>query len=343
VRYIKKLNPETGVELLIPDFNGEPALLEQVFESRPEVLAHNVETVPRIFRRIRPAFRYVRSLAVLTVARDYGLVTKSNLILGMGETPDEVRTALKDLLDAGCDIVTIPSTCGRRCAITRSSWSGPRSSSSAAFAEGSASPGCWPDRWCGRRTERAASTAQAAGSRVLGTHPYPDVMAKTETRPPSRPPKPRPRPPEGRIQAAPQPAVAGVPDQRKRTNGCCIHDRRASGSWRPPVAGVFAGGFTMATLIPLGVVLGAGGSSSRPPAQSRCTAGRGPAGAAAWALENCEARAGHPRRRGDRTSRRGAPGDRQARVIFVGEGSAARVKPLLAQRRSAPPGWSVTS
>jgi lipoic acid synthetase len=107
VRYIKKLNPDTGVELLIPDFNGAPALLEQVFESRPEVLAHNVETVPRIFKRIRPAFRYDRSLAVLTAARDYGLVTKSNLILGMGETPDEVRTALKDLLDAGCDVVTI--------------------------------------------------------------------------------------------------------------------------------------------------------------------------------------------------------------------------------------------
>ena len=87
VRYIRKLNPDTGVELLIPDFNGEPALLEQVFESRPEVLAHNVETVPRIFKRIRPAFRYHRSLAVLTAARDYGLVTKSNLILGMGETP----------------------------------------------------------------------------------------------------------------------------------------------------------------------------------------------------------------------------------------------------------------
>ena len=107
VRAIKKLNPNTGVELLIPDFNGAPALLEQVFEVRPEVLAHNVETVPRIFKRIRPAFRYERSLSVLTAAREYGLVTKSNLILGMGETPDEVRTALRDLHDAGCDIVTI--------------------------------------------------------------------------------------------------------------------------------------------------------------------------------------------------------------------------------------------
>ena len=107
VRQIKALNPNTGVELLIPDFNADPAQLQQVFESRPEVLAHNVETVPRIFKRIRPGFRYERSLSVLTMARDYGLVTKSNLILGMGETPEEVREALVDLHEAGCDIVTI--------------------------------------------------------------------------------------------------------------------------------------------------------------------------------------------------------------------------------------------
>jgi lipoic acid synthetase len=107
VRAIKKLNPNTGVELLIPDFNGEPELLGQVFATRPEVLAHNVETVPRIFKRVRPGFRYERSLSVLTAARADGLVTKSNLILGLGETPQEVRTALTDLHDAGCDIVTI--------------------------------------------------------------------------------------------------------------------------------------------------------------------------------------------------------------------------------------------
>jgi lipoic acid synthetase len=78
-----------------------------VFESRPEVLAHNVETVPRIFKRIRPAFRYDRSLDVLTQARDFGLVTKSNLILGMGETREEIAQALRDLHDAGCDLITI--------------------------------------------------------------------------------------------------------------------------------------------------------------------------------------------------------------------------------------------
>jgi len=107
VRQIKAVNPSTGVELLIPDFNAEPEMLDQVFESRPEVLAHNIETVPRIFKRIRPGFRYERSLSVITMARNSGLVTKSNLILGMGETPEEVRTALRDLHEAGCDIVTI--------------------------------------------------------------------------------------------------------------------------------------------------------------------------------------------------------------------------------------------
>jgi lipoic acid synthetase len=107
VRAIHELNPETGVENLIPDFNGKPELLREVFESRPEVLAHNVETVPRIFKRIRPAFRYERSLDVITQARDFGLVTKSNLILGMGETREEVSQALVDLHAAGCELITI--------------------------------------------------------------------------------------------------------------------------------------------------------------------------------------------------------------------------------------------
>jgi lipoic acid synthetase len=107
VRAIHELNPGTGVENLVPDFNGVPELLDEVFDSRPEVLAHNVETVPRIFKRIRPAFRYDRSLAVLTRARTQGLVTKSNLILGMGETREEVSQALQDLHDAGTELVTI--------------------------------------------------------------------------------------------------------------------------------------------------------------------------------------------------------------------------------------------
>jgi len=97
----------TGVELLIPDFNAVPEQLAEVFSSRPQVLAHNVETVPRIFKRIRPGFRYDRSLSVITEARAVGLVTKSNLILGMGETREEVSQALRDLHAAGCELITI--------------------------------------------------------------------------------------------------------------------------------------------------------------------------------------------------------------------------------------------
>ena len=96
-----------GVELLIPDFNADPGQLAVVFDARPEVLAHNIETVPRIFRRIRPGFRYERSLEVLGRARAAGLITKSNLILGMGEERGEISAALADLREAGCDLVTI--------------------------------------------------------------------------------------------------------------------------------------------------------------------------------------------------------------------------------------------
>jgi lipoic acid synthetase len=107
VRQIHALLPGCGVELLIPDFNADPQQLAEVFGARPEVLAHNVETVPRIFKRIRPAFRYERSLSVLRDARVAGLVTKSNLILGLGEERDEISQALRDLRDADCELLTI--------------------------------------------------------------------------------------------------------------------------------------------------------------------------------------------------------------------------------------------
>ncbi len=107
IRKIHELNPDTGVEMLAPDFSGNPDYLNQLFETRPEVFAHNVETVPRIFKRIRPGFRYERSLDVLRASRAAGLVTKSNLILGMGETREEVSEALRDLHDAGTEIITI--------------------------------------------------------------------------------------------------------------------------------------------------------------------------------------------------------------------------------------------
>jgi lipoic acid synthetase len=107
VRQVHQLNPGTGVEILTPDFSGTPSLLQQVFDAQPEVFAHNLETVPRIFKRIRPAFKYERSLDVLSQARAAGMVTKSNLILGLGEMRGEVSTALRDLLDVGCELVTI--------------------------------------------------------------------------------------------------------------------------------------------------------------------------------------------------------------------------------------------
>ncbi len=107
IRSVHALNPGCGVEMLAPDFSGNPVYLNEVFETRPEVFAHNLETVPRIFKRIRPAFTYDRSLDVISQARAFGLITKSNLILGLGETREEVSQALVDLQAAGCDLITI--------------------------------------------------------------------------------------------------------------------------------------------------------------------------------------------------------------------------------------------
>ncbi len=107
IRMVHELNPGTGVEMLAPDFGAKDELLNKIFETRPEVFAHNLETVPRIFKEIRPAFTYDKSLSVITKARDFGLITKSNLILGLGETREEVTQALVDLNSAGCDLITI--------------------------------------------------------------------------------------------------------------------------------------------------------------------------------------------------------------------------------------------
>ena len=104
---VHELNPGTGVEMLAPDFNANPALLNPIFETRPEVFAHNLETVPRIFKQIRPAFTYEKSLKVIGMAQEFGLITKSNLILGLGETREEISQALRDLHNAGCDLITI--------------------------------------------------------------------------------------------------------------------------------------------------------------------------------------------------------------------------------------------
>jgi lipoic acid synthetase len=107
IRAVHELNPGTGIEMLAPDFNAKPELLNPIFETRPEVFAHNLETVPRIFKQIRPAFTYEKSLKVIGMAQDFGLITKSNLILGLGETREEISQALVDLHNAGCDLITI--------------------------------------------------------------------------------------------------------------------------------------------------------------------------------------------------------------------------------------------
>lgn len=106
-RQIHARMPGTGVELLVDDFKGDVNALEEVFSARPQVFAHNIETVPRLMKIIRPAFRYERSLAAIRAAKDAGIVTKSNLILGLGETREEIEQTMHDLLEAGCDILTI--------------------------------------------------------------------------------------------------------------------------------------------------------------------------------------------------------------------------------------------
>jgi lipoic acid synthetase len=104
---VRAASPGTAVELLISDVKGDDASLAAIFAARPDVLNHNLETVARLQRAARPSAGYARSLSVLARAKDAGLVTKSGLILGMGETMDEVRAALADLRAVGVDIVTL--------------------------------------------------------------------------------------------------------------------------------------------------------------------------------------------------------------------------------------------
>jgi lipoyl synthase len=107
VHAIRRRMPATRVELLAPDFGADPGLLSTVFGSRPDVFAHNIETVPRIFRRVRPGFRFARSLAVMRAAREEGLIVKSNVMLGLGETRSEVLDTFGQLRLAGCELLTI--------------------------------------------------------------------------------------------------------------------------------------------------------------------------------------------------------------------------------------------
>jgi lipoic acid synthetase len=107
IRETRRLNPGCTIEVLIPDFEGNDAAIEAVCAEKPDILNHNIETVRRLFPSIRPQGKYQRSIAVLVKAKRQGMTTKSGLIVGMGETPDEVREVMRDLRGAQCDILTI--------------------------------------------------------------------------------------------------------------------------------------------------------------------------------------------------------------------------------------------
>src|SRR5207253_4047485 len=107
IEAVRARRPGTAVEVLIPDCKGDAPALQRIFDARPEVLAHNIETVPRLQRAVRPSASYARSLSVLARAKAAGLTTKSSIIVGMGETESEVVGAMADLRGVGVDIVTL--------------------------------------------------------------------------------------------------------------------------------------------------------------------------------------------------------------------------------------------
>jgi lipoic acid synthetase len=109
ISWIRRLSPETTIEVLIPDFQGSHEALEAVMRARPNILNHNIETVPRLYRQVRHKARYERSLELLSRAKaiDASVLTKSGLMVGLGETREEITTVLDDLLTSKCDIVTI--------------------------------------------------------------------------------------------------------------------------------------------------------------------------------------------------------------------------------------------
>lgn len=107
IREIKRLNPETTIEVLIPDFQGRKELVSQVIEAQPEIISHNMETVKRITPLVRSAARYETSLEVIRQIADSGITAKSGIMVGLDETPEEVEELMDDLHRAGCQILTI--------------------------------------------------------------------------------------------------------------------------------------------------------------------------------------------------------------------------------------------
>jgi lipoic acid synthetase len=107
IRQIRQQSPGTNIEVLIPDFCGDWDALQKVLDERPEILNHNIETVPRLYYKVRPQAKYQRSLKLLQIAKQQGLVSKTGMMLGLGETEDEIESVLSDLVAIGCEILTL--------------------------------------------------------------------------------------------------------------------------------------------------------------------------------------------------------------------------------------------
>ena len=107
IRQARRVNPAVRIEVLVPDFRGVRWALQLVIDERPDILNHNTETVPRLYPRVRPQAKYPRSLELIRRGHDEGMVTKSGLMLGLGERPEEVLAVMRDLRENGCDILTL--------------------------------------------------------------------------------------------------------------------------------------------------------------------------------------------------------------------------------------------
>jgi lipoic acid synthetase len=107
IRQIRLQSPGTSVEVLIPDFAGNWEALQLVLDQRPEILNHNVESVPRLYKTVRPQAKYHRSLKLLQIAKQQGLTTKTGMMLGLGEEEHEIESVIDDLVAISCDILTL--------------------------------------------------------------------------------------------------------------------------------------------------------------------------------------------------------------------------------------------
>jgi len=107
IREVRRRSPGTSVEVLIPDFCGNWDALQLVLDEKPEILNHNIETVPRLYKTVRPQAKYHRSLKLLQIAKDQSFVTKTGMMLGLGEESHEIEAVLDDLVSISCDILTL--------------------------------------------------------------------------------------------------------------------------------------------------------------------------------------------------------------------------------------------